>query len=415
MARATRKKSLETPTARTKFAKGRWYSVNIGRGVALAYRRRGPAAGSWFARIAQEDNRYSYRRIGEADDYQDPNGITVLSYFEAQEKAREAAKAHVRGLSTYTVRQALADYFKNYPGRQASVPRIQASVEPHILSALGDRPVNALTTGELETWREALVAAPARIRGETCTRAIPEDEDELAEYIRGRKATANRILGVLRAALNRAWRTHEDIPSNSDWMKVRPYRAVARGRVNYLETTEARKLIAECLPDLRALVRGALLSGARPGELRQIRVEDYDRKHATIYIRKSKVDGSRHVPLNAEGYEFFDRLTAGRDGAEWMFLRADGSPWAKDDPRRPLSEACHRAKLKPINLYALRHSFATLLLAENVSMHYLAKIMGTSVKMIEDHYGHIVEEFQRETMAKLPSFGLDDSKVTRIA
>ncbi len=110
MARATRKKSLETPTARTKLAKGRWHSVNIGRGVALAYRRRGPAAGSWFARIAQEDNRYSYRRIGEADDYQDSNGITVLSYFEAQEKAREAAEAHVRELSTYTVRQALAGY-----------------------------------------------------------------------------------------------------------------------------------------------------------------------------------------------------------------------------------------------------------------------------------------------------------------
>ena len=71
--------------------------------------------------------------------------------------------------------------------------------------------------------------------------------------------------------------------------------------------------------------------------------------------------------------------------------------------------------MKSINLYVLRHTFATLLLAENVSMHYLAKLMGTSVGMIEAHYGHIVEEHQRETVNELPAFGLDDSKVVRIA
>ena len=53
--------------------------------------------------------------------------------------------------------------------------------------------------------------------------------------------------------------------------------------------------------------------------------------------------------------------------------------------------------------------------AELTYQHHLAKLMGAPVNMIEDLYGHIVEEFQRETAARLTSFGLADSKVARIA
>ena len=254
-----------------------------------------------------------------------------------------------------------------------------------------------------------------RIRGENCTRDIPEDDEARDEYIRRRKVTANRVAGVLRAALSRAWRDRTDIPSNEAWARLRPFRGVARGRVDFLTQVQARKLIGECPTDLRALVQGALLTGARPGELRAIRVEDYDREHRTIFIRHPKVDRCRHVPLNAEGRKFFDRLTAGRDGAERMFLRADGQTWTKDGVRQPLITACKAAKLKPTNLYAARHSFVTWLLAEGESPYYVAKIAGTSVAMIEQSYGHVVEKMLRATVAKLPSFGLDDSKVARIA
>lgn len=44
---------------------------------------------------------------------------------------------------------------------------------------------------------------------------------------------------------------------------------------------------------------------------------------------------------------------------------------------------------KPYVYYSLRHSFATWRLAAGVDVYTLSKIMGTSVKNIEDHYGHI--------------------------
>lgn len=39
--------------------------------------------------------------------------------------------------------------------------------------------------------------------------------------------------------------------------------------------------------------------------------------------------------------------------------------------------------------YCFRHTYATFRLTEGVDVYFLAQQMGTSVKMIEDHYGHI--------------------------
>src|SRR6202008_3362922 len=43
----------------------------------------------------------------------------------------------------------------------------------------------------------------------------------------------------------------------------------------------------------------------------------------------------------------------------------------------------------PRSTYCFRHTYATLRLAEGVDVYFLAEQMGTSVKMIEEHYGHV--------------------------
>jgi hypothetical protein len=39
--------------------------------------------------------------------------------------------------------------------------------------------------------------------------------------------------------------------------------------------------------------------------------------------------------------------------------------------------------------YCFRHTYATFRLSEGVDVYFLSKQMGTSVQMIEDHYGHV--------------------------
>ena len=49
---------------------------------------------------------------------------------------------------------------------------------------------------------------------------------------------------------------------------MKPFRGADAARVHYLQADECRRLLNACPPDFRALVRGALATGCRYGELR---------------------------------------------------------------------------------------------------------------------------------------------------
>jgi hypothetical protein len=51
--------------------------------------------------------------------------------------------------------------------------------------------------------------------------------------------------------------------------------------------------------------------------------------------------------------------------------------------------ALYEQVLKRRSVYCFRHTYATFRLMEGVDIYFLAKQMGTSVQMIETHYGHI--------------------------
>ncbi|HEY0307807.1 MAG TPA: hypothetical protein VGB94_06570 [Acidobacteriaceae bacterium] len=70
----------------------------------------------------------------------------------------------------------------------------------------------------------------------------------------------------------------------------------------------------------------------------------------------------------------------------------------------------------PRSTYCFRHTYATLRLQEGVDVYFLAEQMGTSVQMIEQHYGHVntIKHADRvlQGMAgwELPQPELGDSK-----
>lgn len=58
-----------------------------------------------------------------------------------------------------------------------------------------------------------------------------------------------------------------------------------------------------------------------------------------------------------------------------------------------------------IPLYGLRHTHATDLLRNGMNIKFVAKRLGTSVKMIEEHYGHVLEDMEDEAIGGLPPMG----------
>src|SRR4029450_4311720 len=154
---------------------------------------------------------------------------------------------------------------------------VNLSIKVHILPVLGDIEVAKLTTRKLRDWHHGLAAAPRRLRTSKFakvqkTKAIrPDDEEEK----RSRKATANRILTVLKAALNLAY--HERYGANADpWPAVKPFKTVAAPVVRYLSADECRRLVNACPADLSQMVRAALLTGMRYGELSRLRCGDFN-------------------------------------------------------------------------------------------------------------------------------------------
>jgi integrase len=254
----------------------------------------------WSARIDNVRGQEQLHRIGPADDFTDADGATVFDYVQAGDAARNMAKA--KPTPALTVSEATATYLAWYREHRKAVEATEATINAHILPALGDRPVAALTSTELKAWRDRLARLKARKRtgrGKAQGhKADAQSAEEREEAKRARRATANRILAVLKAILNRAFED-ELVPDDSAWRRVKPFERVDVPRIRFLTEDDAVRLVNGCSKEFRPLLRAALLTGARYGELVRMKVGNFNPTTAQVFIAPSKSGKPRHVPLNA--------------------------------------------------------------------------------------------------------------------
>ncbi len=406
MARTVADRNLGTRETRRRLpARRKPYWRSIERGLHLGYYK-GSRGGAWIVRRYAGEGRYREHGLGTADDTLDADGLAVLDFGEAQARAREWFHAAARRAAgeapdagPFTVSDALDAYLDWFGRHRKSLVATRSAIEAHIRPALGEIEAAKLTTATLRRWHDHLAEQPSRVRtrrGEAPRhRGPPED----AEAQRARRSTANRVLTILKAALNRAWHDGK-VTSPDAWQKVKPYRGADAARVRYLQTDECRRLLNACPPDFRALVRGALATGCRYGELCRLEVCDFDRDAATLLIRESKAGKPRHVPLDDEAAGFLTAITAGRADDERIFRRADGRPWGKSHQARPLIEACKAARVEPAaNFHCLRHTWASHRVMKGAPLMVVAQVLGHSdTRMVEKHYGHLAPSYIRDTV-----------------
>jgi integrase len=366
---------------------------------------------------------YKVERLeGRPDDVLDADGVTVLTWSQAQAEARKLFGRRAReaaGLEAeqrkgpYSVRDAVGDYLEWLSHHRKTTRDSKYRAEALILPDLGDIGVDRLSAARLRKWHEGLAAAPARLR-----RSVEEvlagkmkgrDTDPNdAEATRRRRSTANRTLTILKAALNHAWREGKT-PSDDAWRRIRPFPEADAARVRYLSTEEARRLLYACDEDFREIVEAALLIGARYGELAAVIVADFNRDIGTVHTRTSKAGKARHVVLNDEARALFERLTTGRGGDQRIFLKANGTMWGKSHQHRPLKVACERARISPpVDFHSLRHSWASLSIMAGAPLLVVAQNLGhADTRMVERHYGHLAQSFVADTIRRTaPTFGV---------
>lgn len=417
MARRVRDAKRDTRAARAKLSQRRepyWRSLSAG--LAIGYRR-GKTGGSWIARRYDQGERH-YRSIGPADDILDANRATVFSFDQAQAKAREWTGGQIES-GPYTVANAMDAYLEylTTEGRTAAAIadakyRDRAFVRPQ----LGRLEVASLTAERLRQWRDNLAKAAPRLRtraGEKQKHRKVDDDDAR----RARRATANRTWTTLRAALNRAFET-DKVDSDKAWRKVKPFRSVEVARAHYLSIAEAKRLVNAADSEFRPLLLAALLTGGRFGQLAQLAVSDFNADAGTVRMRTRKGDGTErvhHTHLTEEGVQFFKQSCAGRPAEDLIFKKHDGSMWGKSHQRRPMLEACQRAKIKPTGFHQIRHTHASHAVMRGMPLLVLARNLGhADGRMAERHYSHLSDSYVSEVIrTRGPQFGLKpQSKVT---
>ena len=231
------------------------YWTVISEGCALGYRR-GCKGGKWIARFRDDMGRQHYEALGAAVDARDPDNLTAFSFAQAQSKARDVFTRKAKEIAgdfvptdgAFTVADALTSYLARYLRRGGKASgRIESAARTYILPALGQLPV--ANTYQAAVRGIGITESPKSRSGphpqRRCTQAFRPNV-VTPELNRRRGATANRILTVLKAALNEAY--HEGrIPINEAWQRVKRF---GRSIAPAFDTSPTTRPVAWSMPAL---------------------------------------------------------------------------------------------------------------------------------------------------------------------
>lgn len=323
-------------------------------------------AGTWIARRRNEQGKQEYRALGSHETYDD-----------AKAEAEQWARNVEHGVTTKrtTVKEACALYVihlrlhKGAASAKDAEGRFRRLVDE---KPIGHLALDKLRTSHLKTWVAEIVDADAH-----------EDEDDL----RRAKDSANRNLSSLKAALNLALKDRL-VATDAGWKTVVPFHGVGQRRKAILDANQRKALFAACPSDLARLARGLLMTAVRCGELAAANVADFDKEQGTISL--SGKTGKRTVAVSSAAIALFTECSKDRIANAPLFARADGERWNKDMWKKVLREAVTAAKLPDdVVMYTLRHTAISEMILAGMDSFIVATLAGTSVAMIEKHYGHL--------------------------
>lgn len=136
-------------------------------------------------------------------------------------------------------------------------------------------------------------------------------------------------------------------------------------------------------------------TGLRPGEQQKLLWSSVRLAEGQIEVGKSHrvktKESRRTVPVRGRALDVLQRRAAARQGEAdgHVFTGAGGGPVNVAYLSKQLRRFAGDAELsKNVTAYSLRHAFGTRLALGATPLYVLAQMMGTSVAMIEKHYGH---------------------------
>lgn len=357
-------------------------------GCFLGYRTSAKSgAGTWIARTYDEaGRRYRLKALGSFGEHP-ANERFALAKAEAERFATEVEQGGVREEKLETVEDACRHFAESHTEAGGRFRRY-VYADP-----IAKVKLSKLRRAQVTAWRQRLEGTPAlvsrRKAGEQVTR--PRSP-----------ATLNRDMAVFRTALAKV--LPPGTPNTeAAWQEpLKPVKNAVRRRTLYLDRDQRRKLLQHAPSEGVAFMRALCLLPLRPGAVAALNAGDFDKRTRELTIGTDKAGERRRIRLPADAAELFAAQAKDKLPAAPLFTRDNGKRWDKETWNRPIREAAGVAELpSTATAYTLRHSTITDLVAAGAPLLTIGQISGTSVDMIERHYGHLVHDRAAEALAGL--------------
>ena len=380
---------IDTVEARTKLpARRAPYWIRLLPGCSVGFRKLAAgSAGTWMVRVYEAATQgETWRSIGSFEE------LPAHERYAAAKKAAEALAEHVgKGGSTQraTVRDVCEHYVEAVRSKRGDKAADDAAArfERYVLddARLAATPITKLTPAQVTAWRRRLAALPVAVRG-----------------TRRSESSLNRDMTCFRAALNLA-RADRLVIGDDAWREaLKPVPGADRHRDAYLTREQRSALIQHSPADLAAFLRGLALVPLRPGALAALTVGSLDRRNGVVKIGTDKAGADRKIMLPPATLAFFAEQCANKLPSAPLFARADGKGWDKDAWKKPIKAAAAAGGLPAeLTAYSLSHSVITDLIAGGLDVLTVARLSGTSIAMIDKHYGHLRAQHAADALAKL--------------
>ena len=370
------------------------YWQKLTTGCHIGFRKMAAGAdGTWLAQAYDAGTSKQTRQSLGALDH-----LPAHQRFDAAKKLAEAWFEHLgKGGTTkiITVKTACENYVTRLreSGDTKNADDIAARFKRWVNEdKIGSQLLPKLTRKAVEEWRNRLAKAPVLTNpysDKTKTRARSP-------------SSLNRDMAALRAAFNSA-HDHGDVTNDMAWRV--PLRAVENAdgrRDGYLDRKQRALLISKSGADVGAFLRGLSLVPLRPGALASLTAGQFNNKLGVLTVGKDKAGRDRKIKLPPETAKFFAEHTKDKLPSAPLLARADGAIWNKDSWKKPIKAAALAAELTtPVSAYTIRHSVITDLVTNGLDLLTVAQLSGTSVIMIEKHYGHHRADHAAKALAGL--------------